>query len=69
MRKSDDLEKLIKEKMGYMEEPSPKCRNCNFSLEIENHYVDRMWDWICKRNIDIPITIKPESRCNHYEKT
>jgi len=55
----------IKELMGYTETQN-KCSNCKFYKEVENGYVDRMWDSKCTFSSHGLLSVKPNGRCNEF---
>lgn len=59
----------IKERIGYTEEPAAACKDCVHYREVENKYVDRMWDHECHISPIIAIlSVKPHARCDKFER-
>jgi hypothetical protein len=63
--------KLIKNTlavMGYKKD-APLCKNCKFFSEVENAYVDRMWDSVCQYSNVVPeMPIEPTGCCKRFER-
>lgn len=64
MKRSLVLE--IKETLGYTEEVQ-RCDKCKYHEEIENSYVDRMWDDYCTYSNLGKFTVSAEAHCNKFE--
>lgn len=65
---SDPLIKALKEKMGYTEEPAPRCEFCKYSAMHENPYLDRDWYWLCSYNKIEELHVAPGGRCDYFER-
>ncbi len=65
---STTLEKATKRKIGYTEDPMPRCENCKFHSEEANRFVDRMWDNFCDISNMVTLSVEPHGRCKKFQK-
>jgi hypothetical protein len=63
---NDTLIEEIKKEIGYTEEIA-RCDKCHFHVELENQYVDRMWDNFCTFSNLGKIPVKYNGHCSKFQ--
>lgn len=61
------LEAETKKAMGFIDKPGT-CLNCQHFAEVENKYVDRMWDKVCTFSPLCTFEVSENSTCSKFKK-